>query len=96
MPGDVVIWSLPSGKSHGHIGVCCKNGNSVMAMNHSSSQRKLVCSRFHRRKPDFSRCLFRVSHSSFPLEVSIRGTQSADFFGALPTRPTFVSLVLRN
>lgn len=43
-PGDVVIWSPPSGGKHGHIGIVAKNGNSLKAMNNSSSKRHPVFS----------------------------------------------------
>lgn len=42
--GDVVCWSAPSGSIHGHIGIAVKNGNSMSAMNNSSSQRKPIFS----------------------------------------------------
>lgn len=43
-PGDVVCWSAPPGGIHGHIGIVAKNGNSLMAMNNSSSKRHPVFS----------------------------------------------------
>ncbi|HEY9069367.1 MAG TPA: hypothetical protein VIV61_03865 [Candidatus Ozemobacteraceae bacterium] len=42
--GDVVIWKAPSGGRHKHIGIVAKNGNSLMAMNNSSSKRHPVFS----------------------------------------------------
>ncbi len=48
-PGDVVCWSAPSGSIHGHIGIVCKNGNSLMAMNNSSGKRKPVFSSIEHR-----------------------------------------------
>lgn len=49
-PGDVVIWAIPPGKKHRHIGIAAKNGNTVMAMNNSSSK----------RHPVFSACEYRA------------------------------------
>jgi len=48
-PGDVVCWSAPKGKIHGHIGIVAKNGNSLMAMNNSSSKRHPVFSEIEYR-----------------------------------------------
>lgn len=39
-PGDVIIWAPGSGSGrHKHIGIVAKNGNSLQAMNNSSSKR---------------------------------------------------------
>ncbi|HNW34041.1 MAG TPA: hypothetical protein PKM25_03860 [Candidatus Ozemobacteraceae bacterium] len=43
-PGDVVIWKVPPGGRHKHIGVVTRNGNSMLAMNNSSSKRHPVLS----------------------------------------------------
>lgn len=43
-PGDVVVWKVPPGGRHKHIGIVTRNGNSMMAMNNSSSKRHPVLS----------------------------------------------------
>ncbi|MBP7635546.1 CHAP domain-containing protein [Candidatus Ozemobacteraceae bacterium] len=43
-PGDVVVWKAPPGGRHKHIGIVTRNGNSMMAMNNSSSRRHPVLS----------------------------------------------------
>lgn len=43
-PGDVVVWKAPPGGRHKHIGIVTRNGNSMMAMNNSSSKRHPVLS----------------------------------------------------
>ncbi|HQG30144.1 MAG TPA: hypothetical protein PLY73_16440, partial [Candidatus Ozemobacteraceae bacterium] len=43
-PGDVVVWGVPPGGRHKHIGIVTRNGNSLMAMNNSSSRRHPVLS----------------------------------------------------
>jgi len=48
-PGDVIVWSIPPGKKHRHIGIAAMNGNSLMAMNNSSSKRHPVFSEIEHR-----------------------------------------------
>lgn len=43
-PGDVVIWKIPPGGRHKHIGIVTRNGNSMYAMNNSSSRRHPILS----------------------------------------------------
>lgn len=48
LPGDVIVWG-PGPSGHKHIGIAAQNGNSIMAMNNSSSSRHPVFSNIEYR-----------------------------------------------
>lgn len=47
--GDVIIWSPLRAGGHPHIGVAIQSGNSIMAMNNSSGQRRPILSGWNYR-----------------------------------------------